>query len=260
MGKNSAICRLPTAVYSLPSAVCRLLSALFWATGLLIAFRWREFTTHSTNVLAFALLALFVVGTILLLNFLGTGRWKTHLAVGPGVFVTVFLILPSRHFTGTSVYLLLFLPAIAFLCRKSRNIQELPAVDLSEAETESDLEAQETSSTDWDENVQMRLLRRKESDETELLEAWVRADFLPGERAANVHVPFCPPFAAQRQEQPRWETCQFEGNEVEIHVSQVNSLGVRIDLKRPTQRKNQESVGVYFRLQRAGIRSSKPDV
>jgi len=224
---------------TLPSAVCYLLSALFWGTGLLIAFRWREFSAESVGVAAFVLLALLVAGTILLLDFLEGGRWKMLLAVGPGIFITVFLVLPSWHFAGISVYLAVFLPAVLFLGHKYRYAQE-PAV----AAPPVDLEVLEVA--EWDESVQMRLLRRKESDEVELLEAWVRADFQPGERVANLHVPFCPPFVDQPPEKPKWETCQFEGNEVEIQVSQINALGTRIDLKRPSQRKDQESVGVYL--------------
>jgi len=221
------------------SAVCRLLSALFWGTGLLVAFRWREFTAESVGVAAFVLLALLVAGTILLLDFLEGGRWKMLLAVGPGVFITVFLVLPSWHFAGISAYFAVFLPVVLFLGHKYRYAQEsvvvAPLVDLEVLEA-----------AEWDESVQMRLLRRKESGDVELLEAWIRADFQQGERMANLHVPFCPPFVDQPQEKPKWETCQFEGNEVEIQVSQINALGTRIDLKRPSQRKDQESVGVYL--------------
>jgi len=209
---------------------------LFWGTGLLVVFRWRHFIADSVGVVLFASLALLVVGTILLLDYLGTGCRKTLLAVGPGVFVTIFLVLPSCHFTGISVYLLLFLPAVSFLWYKHYRVQRPSVVD----DSEGDLEA--PAATEWDENVQMRLLRRKESDETELLEAWVRADFQPSERLVIIHVPFCPSFA----EQPKWEACQFEGDDVEIQVSQINPLGARIDLKRPSQRENQESVGIFF--------------
>ena len=234
---------------TLPSAVSRLLPnfllILFWGTGLLVVFRWRGFTAESVGVVAFVLLALLVVGTILMLDFLEGERWKMLLAVGPGVFITVFLVLPSWHFAGISAYLVIFLPAILFLGHKYRYantpLAVAPPIDLEVLEA-----------AEWDKSVQMRLLRRKESGEVELLEAWVRADFQQGERVVNLHVPFCPPFVEQPQGQPQWETCQFEGNEVDIQVSQINALGTRIDLKRPAQRKDQESVGVYLAV-RSGI-------
>ena len=238
----------------------RLLLVLFWGAGILVAFRYRHFTADSAGVMAFALLALLVAGTIFLLAFLGDVRSgkkhsQTLFTVAPGVFVTVFLVLPSCHFTGISVYLLGFLPAIVFLWHKNHHGNQ-PLIDTienfstaeSDVESESDLEALETATaSEWDENVQMRILRRKEPDETELLEAWVRADFLHGERAAHIHVPFCPPF----REQPKWDACQFEGDEVEIQLSQLNPLGTRIDLKRPIQRKSRESVGIYLALKNA---------
>jgi len=226
------------------------LLVLFWGAGLLITFRRYHFTPDSAGVAAFALLALLVAGTILLLDFLGEGRWKTLFALGPGILVTFFLVLPSCHFVGISAYLLVFLPTVAFLWYKNHRVPqpsmivaEIVAEDTPIVESEDDLEALEAAATtEWDESVQMRLLRRKEPNETELLEAWVRADFQQGERVVHVHVPFCPPF----REQPKWEACQFEGDEVEIQLSQMNSLGMRIDLKRPSPRKNQESVGIYL--------------
>jgi len=232
---------IPDSLCPMPYALNNFLMTLFWGTGLLIAFRWREFTAESVGVVTFVLLALLVAGTILLLDFLEGRRWKMLLAVGPGIFITVFLVLPSWHFAGISAYLAVFLPTVLFLGHKYRYAQE-PAIVASPV----DLEVLEEA--EWDESVQMRLIRRKESDEVELLEAWVRADFQPGERVTNLHVPFCPPFADQPQEKPKWETCQFEGNEVEIQVSQINALGTRLDLKRPSQRKDQESVGIYLAI------------
>ena len=232
---SSALCHVPYALN-------HLLLTLFWVTGLLVAFRWRGFTAESVGVVVFVSLAFLVAGTILLLDFLGGGRWKMLLAVGPGIFITVFLVLPSWHFTGISVYLLVFLPTVLFLGHKYRYAPE-PSV----VATPVDLEVLESlSAAEWDENVQMRLLRRKEPEETELLEAWVRADFQQGLRVANIHVPFCPPFTEQPQERLKWETCQFEGDEVEIQIAQLNPLGVRIDLKRPCRREHQESVGIYL--------------
>ena len=248
---------LITYFYSLFSLwLHHLLLVLFWGTGILVAFRFRHFTAGAASITAFVLLALVVAGTMLLLAVLGNGRSRTLFAVVPGIFVTVFLVLPSCHFTGISVYLLGFLPTVLFLWHKNHHlnqpsiaaVENFPTAE-SDVESEDDLEALETAAaSEWDENVQMRLLRRKEPDETDLLEAWVRADFLHGERAAHIHVPFCPPF----REQPKWDACQFEGDEVEIQLSQLNPLGTRIDLKRPVQRKKQESVGIYLAIKIPG--------
>ena len=228
---------LPPAVCDLPTYLHNFLLPLFWGVGLLVVFRCGGFTAYSAGFPAFVLLSLLVAGTILLLEFLGNGRRNAILTAIPGIMITVFLVLPSWHFTGTSVYLLVFLPAMFFLWHKHWRVNNSSAVD------SNDLEEQETlSATEWDEKVQMKLLRRKEPNDAEWLEAWVRADFQEGTRVASIHVPFCPPFA----DQPKWETCQFEGNEVEIQIAQLNSLGVRLDLKRPSRRENQESVGIYL--------------
>jgi hypothetical protein len=61
----------------------------------------------------------------------------------------------------------------------------------------------------------------------ETLEARLRADFAVGQRVANLHVAFCPPFAAA----PVVDFEQTFGPETRVRVGQLLPQGVRLDLK-----------------------------
>ena len=220
------------------------LLVLFWAAALLVAFRCRAFDAHSARLGSFLLLALLVSGTILLLHFLWKERWKPSLVLGPGLLFTVFLVLPSGHFSGIPAYLAIFLPTIGFLFAKSRPVRSPVVQSLETAEITEEENSEAFSESEWNENTQMRLLRQKDSNGAVSLESWVRADFQRGERVVNVHLPFGPGF----ERTPKLDVYQFEGTEVEIQISQLTPLGARFDLKRPTRRKSPESVGIYVAL------------
>ena len=225
---------------------CIFLLVLFWVIGLLVAFRCRAFDSHSAQLSSFLLLAFVVSGTILLLNFLWTGRWKPYLVLGPGVLFTVFLVLPSCHSSGISAYFAVVLPTIGFLFMKSRQdqspiVKNLETPEIPEEEEENDEAFLEN---EWNESTQMRFLRQKDSNGAVSLESWVRVDFQQGERVVNVHLPFGSGF----EQPPKLDVCQFEGKEIEIQISQITPLGARFDIKRPLRRKNPESVGLYVAL------------
>ena len=66
-----------------------------------------------------------------------------------------------------------------------------------------------------------------EADGGEQLSGWLRAGFAAGQRTANVHVAFCPPFPKT----PQLTVEQLDGPEVRIRTAQLLPHGLRLDLK-----------------------------
>jgi hypothetical protein len=77
------------------------------------------------------------------------------------------------------------------------------------------------------EDVTQQLTRSQAADGTETLSGWLRMAFAAGQRTGNVHVAFCPPFAAT----PELEVEQLDGPETRIKTAQLLSYGARLDLK-----------------------------
>jgi len=77
-----------------------------------------------------------------------------------------------------------------------------------------------------DEVIQ-QLTRSRTADGSETLAGWLRVGVAAGQRNANVHVAFCPPFART----PQVSVEQIDGPEARIKVVQVLPFGVRCDLK-----------------------------
>ncbi len=69
--------------------------------------------------------------------------------------------------------------------------------------------------------------RRRTDEGTDEVHGWMRVEFGPGQRTANVHLAFCPPFARA----PHVSVEQSDGPEVRIKTAQVLPFGVRFDLK-----------------------------
>lgn len=78
-----------------------------------------------------------------------------------------------------------------------------------------------------DAHVTQQLTRLRTSDGTELLAGWLRVPLAAGQRTANVHVAFCPPFSHV----PRATIEQTDGPAARIKTVQVLSFGARFDLK-----------------------------
>lgn len=75
--------------------------------------------------------------------------------------------------------------------------------------------------------VLQQLTRSRTADGSETLAGWLRVAVATGQRSANVHVAFCPPFART----PQVSVEQLDGPETRIKVVQVLPYGVRCDLK-----------------------------
>ncbi|MEE8451618.1 MAG: hypothetical protein V3R99_06870 [Thermoguttaceae bacterium] len=77
------------------------------------------------------------------------------------------------------------------------------------------------------EDVLQHLTRSRTAEGVEQLSGWLRMPFLAGQRTANIHVAFCPPFA--KTPGLEWEQC--DGPPVRIKAGQVLPHGARLDLK-----------------------------
>jgi hypothetical protein len=77
------------------------------------------------------------------------------------------------------------------------------------------------------EEVLQQLTRSRTADGGELLSGWLRVDLAAGQRTANLHVAFCPPFARA----PRISVQQIDGPEARVKAVQTLPYGVRFDLK-----------------------------
>jgi hypothetical protein len=91
-------------------------------------------------------------------------------------------------------------------------------------EFEPDLEDQERC----DDDNQTLWLSRRLTDDGELIEGWVRIQFVAGQRETLVHVAFCPPLAGN----PELETEDLDGVGLEIRVAAVFPFGARISVRR----------------------------
>ncbi len=82
-------------------------------------------------------------------------------------------------------------------------------------------ERSDDSTTQW-------MTRQSLPDGIEQIEGSIRVSFAPGQRAASVHVPFSPPFAAVPQVE-----CETVGDDpARWKLSVVYAYGMRVDLKR----------------------------
>jgi hypothetical protein len=75
--------------------------------------------------------------------------------------------------------------------------------------------------------VTQQLTRSQSADGVETLSGWLRVGLGPGQRSANVHVAFCPPFGRT----PTLEVTQSAGPPSRIKTIQLLPFGARVDLK-----------------------------
>ena len=78
-----------------------------------------------------------------------------------------------------------------------------------------------------DDEVTQKLTRSQAADGSEVLSGWLRVAMAAGQRSANVHLAFCPPFPRI----PRVTVEQLEGPQVRIKTVQRLPYGARFDLK-----------------------------
>ena len=104
-----------------------------------------------------------------------------------------------------------------------------------------------------DKTVTQQLTRSQAADGTESLSGWLRIPLALGQRTANVHVAFCPPFPHT----PRTMVKQLDGPEARIKTVQLLPYGVRFDLK---LREPSESAAAVLLQFSAAAASATPTV
>ena len=70
----------------------------------------------------------------------------------------------------------------------------------------------------------------------------LRALFQPGERSRNLHVAFCPPMPGR----PLVEVVQLSGPRTRVKAADIQSFGVRFDLRLATVSAQEEDVLIHF--------------
>jgi hypothetical protein len=92
------------------------------------------------------------------------------------------------------------------------------------------------------EDITQQLTRSQAADGAEELSGWLRMAFAAGQRTGNLHVAFCPPFAAT----PQLEVEQLDGPEARIKTAQLLPHGARLDLKLAAAAEEPTSVLLQF--------------
>jgi hypothetical protein len=91
-------------------------------------------------------------------------------------------------------------------------------------------------------DITQQLTRSRAADGVETLTGWLRTPLAAGQRNANIHLAFCPPFAAT----PLLEVEQIDGPPARIKMAQVLPYGVRFDLKLAAAAEESSSVLLQF--------------
>ncbi len=98
------------------------------------------------------------------------------------------------------------------------------------------------------EHVTQQVTRVVEPDGTDRVVGWMRVCFEPGQRLANVHLAFCPPFGRM----PEATLERLEGPQVRIKRVQVFPFGARFDLKLSEPAEQSEDVLLRVAAELAG--------
>ena len=191
--------------------------ALITLSILLVARRIGGALTTPLGSLSLLVSACAVAGCAVLASRHRLRTWRNTLLAQGALSLAVVVIAISLSLPGTTVLGLLALWTIvvaeeAWSWRQllSKNLEQDTAAE--SPPTESELVQQIT---------------RLRTSSGEIVEARLRADFAQGQRVANVHVAFCPPFAVV----PVVEFEQTLGPEARVKVGQLLPQGVRLDLK-----------------------------
>jgi hypothetical protein len=107
-----------------------------------------------------------------------------------------------------------------------------------------------------DETVTQKITRSQAADGTESISGWLRIPLAPGQRTANVHVAFCPPFPHT----PRARVKQLDGPEARVKTVQLLPYGVRFDLKLTDPSESAAAVLLQFSAKAAPPLPAVPEI
>jgi len=112
-------------------------------------------------------------------------------------------------------------------------------------QTPADLALSDEADGAGDPAVSQQIVRRRQSDAAEVVEGWVRARFVAGQRHATAHVAICPPL----DRLPECFAEQMDGPPAQIKVAQVLPYGVRFEIKLDKPPSEASSVAIEFSIQ-----------
>ncbi|MHB8973250.1 MAG: hypothetical protein ACYC3X_16735 [Pirellulaceae bacterium] len=91
-------------------------------------------------------------------------------------------------------------------------------------------------------DVSQQITRTQSRQAGDAMAGVLRALFQPGERSQNLHVAFCPPMPGR----PTVEVIQLSGPRTRVKAADVQSFGVRFDLRLVAASQQQENVLIHF--------------
>ena len=222
------------------------LLALYAIICVLAAVRFRYFNSAGVSFWIFILLGITVYATIHVLRSLRSYNSEPVSSIenifiyAPASILGLFVVLPSLNLVGIVVYVLIFVDSfyrtriLDFSIFKHKIVQSAAHPQSDESDEDEEIEHES------DGNAFFRLVRSQSPNGDQRLEAWIKVNFVANEKVVNVHVPFCPTFANL----PEIEQYQLSGDEIDLEISQLTPLGIRLDVKRPAKRNGEETVEI----------------
>lgn len=91
-------------------------------------------------------------------------------------------------------------------------------------------------------DVSQQITRSWAEDDRDTMTGVLRARFQPGERSQSLHVPLCPPMLRR----PKVTVVQLSGSRARIKAADVQTFGIRFDLRLATPDDEMQDVLIHF--------------
>ena len=104
-------------------------------------------------------------------------------------------------------------------------------------------------------DVSQQLTRSRGSDDVDTMYGLVRTTIERGELTQQIHVAFCPPFEAR----PTLRAFVVEGIDAMVQVAQLESFGVRLEVRLPSHSPTTEDVLIEFDAQCSPLHPPRSD-
>lgn len=107
---------------------------------------------------------------------------------------------------------------------------------------ERSAEALEDGELHLPDEVSQQITRTRTGESGDALAGLLRAVFQPGERSRYLHVAICPPMAGR----PEVEVVQLSGPSTRVKAAEIQSFGIRFDLRLLAASSHKETVLIHF--------------
>lgn len=162
-------------------------------------------------------------------------RWQIVFAIGTvlPVAVSTFVLIESLNASmmGGLFFLGIGIPVFLFFIDRSQAVLYSPQPKFSQTETTF-------------EEAEQSIKRWTADDRTDCMEGFVTARFLPGQKHANVHVPFQPPFDSV----PEVECYETTDTSSKIKLALVRTYGIRLEVQRLAEFDSSAIVKLQFEV------------